>query len=240
MQRASTKKRRKPLTLFLVPIALVAIGVVLLFTLGGGTSAIPIIGGGDDPVPEFDFRTRKAIAVPTAEEFDKVALAATATQVGDEITPVLDELFTNAFLDPSNWRKGDYEEVYAAFAPDALASAREGVETITLGGSAGSLFETVQPTKGSVEYRVLFNPDNQPDTAVVRYRFYASVERKDGTYLAIVAHGQLFLRDLDGWKITAFDMKRNDREGVAPVATGPSGGSGTTGATATTGATGSS
>jgi len=239
VQRASTKKRRKPLALFVLPIVLVVLGVGLLLFMGGGTDAIPIIGdvGPDDSVPAFDFKTKKAVGIATVAGFDKEALEASAVRVGVEITPTIDELFTNAFLDPSNWREGDYEEVFEAFAPISVASAQRSVEAITLGTTAGDLFEDVEPDKGSLEYRVLFDEEGNPETAVVRYRFYATAERKDGTYLGIVSHGQLFLSDIDGWRITAFDFIRADREAEPPVTTGATGASG---GTATSGASGSS
>jgi hypothetical protein len=230
VERASTKKRRKPLALFIVPAALVGLGLVLLFTLGGGTDAIPIIGDGpDDTVPEFDFATTKSTGISTVSEFDKVALAASAEQTGVEITPTIDDLFTNAFLDPSNWREGDYEEVFAAFAPDALPAAQQNVDTLTLGTTAGDVFEKVRPDRSSLQYRVLFDQDGNPDTAVVRFTFNATAKRTDGTFLAIVSSGQLFLQDLDGWKITAFDVARSDAEAEAPAGTGASAGSGATG-----------
>ena len=42
-------------------------------------------------------------------------------------------------------------------------------------------------------------------------RLPATAERKDGTYLAIVGEG-FFLRQIDRWTITAFDVKRDDPE----------------------------
>lgn len=238
--RASTKKRRKPVVLFVLPVVLVLLGAGVLLFLGGGTDAIPIIGNGgsDDPVPPFDFKVKKAAGISSVAEFDKDALAAQADAVGAEVTPTIDDLFTNAFLDPSNWREGDYEEVFEAFAPISVASAQGSVETITLGTAAGELFKSVEPDKGSLEYRVLFDPEGNPESVVVRYRFYATAERTDGTFLGVFSHGQLYLSEVDGWKITAFDFIRADRD-VVPTATGATGASGGTGTStgSTTGST---
>ncbi|HUE95634.1 MAG TPA: hypothetical protein VMN39_03195, partial [Longimicrobiaceae bacterium] len=54
-RRATNRKRRLPLALLLVPVALVGLGVALFLILGGDGAGI--IGGGDDSdvVPEFDF-----------------------------------------------------------------------------------------------------------------------------------------------------------------------------------------
>jgi hypothetical protein len=214
VQRGATKKRRLPLALLIVPVALVAIGVAILLALRGG--AVPIIGGGDEPAPPFDFIVKPATAVATAPDADETALSTSADQVAQEITPAIDDLYTNAFLDPSNWGHDDYDDVFATFAPDAVATAEQSVETLTLGATAGDVFKTVDPGKSKLTYQVLFDPDGAPDTAVVTVTFRATAERRDGTYLAIVSEGEFFLRQVDGWKITAFDVTRDDHETQPP------------------------
>lgn len=214
VQRGASKKRRLPLALLIVPVVLVAIGAaILLATRGGGG---PIIGGGDEPAPPFDFIVKPATAIPTAPDADEAALSASADEVAQEITPLIDDLYTNAYLDPSNWRHDDYEEVFAAFDPDAAATAEQSVETLTLGATAGNVFDTVDPGKSKLSYQVLFDPDGEPETAVVSVIFRAKAERKNGTYLAIVSEGEFFLRQLDGWQITAFDVTRDDHETPSP------------------------
>ena len=221
VQRGASKKRRLPLALLIVPVVLVAIGAaILLATRGGGG---PIIGGGDEPAPPFDFIVKPATAIPTAPDADHAALSANAGEVAQEITPMIDDLYTNAYLDPSNWRHDDYEEVFTAFAPDAAATAEQSVETLTLGATAGNVFDTVDPGKSKLSYQVLFDPDGEPETAVVSVIFRATAERKNRTYLAIVSEGEFFLRQIDGqqgqeggWTITAFDVTRDDHETQPP------------------------
>ncbi len=216
MQRAAEKKRRGSFALLIVPIVLVAVGVGIFLMLRGGD--VPIIGGDEEVTPPFDFIVKGATAVATVSDSDKTALAASADQVAQEITPTIDDLFTNAYLDPSNWKDGDYEEVFATFAPDAVGTAEGSVETLTLGADAGDVFDTVDPGKGksTLRYEVLFDPDGNPETAVVTVIFRATGERKDGTYLAIESEGEFFLRQIDGWKITAFDVTRDDHETQPP------------------------
>jgi len=217
VQRGAKKKRRLPLALLIVPVALVAIGVAILLALRGG--AVPIIGGGDEPAPPFDFIVKPAAAVATAPDADETALSTSADQVAQEITPAIDDLYTNAFLDPSNWGHDDYDDVFATFAPDAVATAEQSVETLTLGATAGDVFQTVDPAKSKLSYQILFDPDGAPETAVVTVIFRATAQRKDGTYLAIVSEGEFFLRQVEGqegWKITAFDVKRDDHETQPP------------------------
>ena len=217
-QRGANKKRRLPLALLIVPVVLVAIGVAVLLALRGGGGAI--IGGGDEPAPPFDFIVKPATAIPTAPDADEASLSANATEVAQEITPTIDDLYTNAYLDPSNWRHDDYEEVFTAFAPDAAATAEQSVETLTLGATAGDVFDTVDPGKSKLTYQVLFDPDGAPESAVVSVIFRATAERKNGTFLAIVSEGEFFLRQVDGqgegWTITAFDVTRDDHEKEPP------------------------
>jgi len=218
VHRGANKKRRLPLALLIVPVVLVAIGVAVLLALRGGGG--PIIGGGDEPAPPFDFIVKPATAIPTAPDADEAALSASAAESAQEITPMIDDLYTNAYLDPSNWRHDDYEEVFTAFAPDAAATAEQSVETLTLGATAGDVFDTVDPGKSKLSYQVLFDPDGAPESAVVSVIFRATAERKNGTFLAIVSEGEFFLRQVEGqgegWTITAFDVTRDDHEKEPP------------------------
>lgn len=213
VERASKKKRRTPILLIVVPIVLVAAALVILLLQGG---EVPILGGEEKPVPAFDFTVKRSVAVATAADADVQALAPEAEAVGTEITPTIDDLYTNAFIDPSNWESGDYEEAFAAFTPDAAAAAEQNLDSLTLGATAGDDFESVDPGKGVLSYEVLFDLDGNPDTAVVSVRFTALGERTDGTFVQIVSEGQYFLRDLDGWQITAFDVTRSDEETEPP------------------------
>jgi hypothetical protein len=221
--RAQRKKKKKTSpALFVVPILIAIVAVALFFVLRGGDSpGLPFLGGGDDDVPEFGFKVKDAKVVATSQETDTETLTPAATKIGKEIAPVLDGMFTAAFLDPSNW-DGDYEDVFATFDDTARPSAEEYVETLTLGTDAGDRFETVRRPKGVLSYRVLFSPDGEPDTVVVTFRFSALGEGTDGTYTSIVSDGQLFMKDADGWRITAFSVERNDEEAEAPSPT-PSG-----------------
>jgi hypothetical protein len=226
-RRSATRKRGAPLALILAPIALVVVGVVLILVLGGGGEGVlgGIVGGGDEPsdeVPPFDFRLARTSVVATVHGADLEALQGQAETVTSDVAPLIDELYTNAFLDPTNWREADYEEVYALFADEALPAAQQGVGTLTLGATAGDVYERVTPRRGSLTFRVLFDQEGNPDTVVVDVRFTALGERQDGTYTAIVSSGSYFLRDLEGWKITAFDVERADEE-AKPPAPAPSG-----------------
>jgi hypothetical protein len=200
--------------LLVVPIALVLVGVVLVLTLRGGAGSI--LGGDDEVAPPFDFTVKGARAVATSTDADDDTLNASAQQVTDDVTPTIDDLYTFAFLDPSNWRDGEYDEAFDAFANGARQTARSSADVLTLGAGAGDVFRSVQPRKSSLSYQVLFDKDGNPDTVVATVVFRALGERRDGTYLAILSEGTLFLRDVDGWKVTAFDVTRGDAETEPP------------------------
>jgi len=224
-RRSAKRRRRTPLALLLVPVVLVAVGVVLLLAFKGGDGGgILDIGGAepDDTVPPFEFRLSKTGVVATVENADVGAMQAQADAVAEEITPLLDDLYTDAFLDPTKWREGDYEEAFAIFAPDALASAQQGAEALTLGAAAGDVYERVTPRRGSLQFRVLFDLEGAPDTVVVEVSFTALGQRLDGTYTAIVSTGELFLKDEGGWKVTAFKVSRGDRDTQPPPSPTPS------------------
>lgn len=227
-RRSATSRRRAPLALLLVPVVLVVLGVLVILVLnaGGGGGILDPITGGDEPddtVPPFEFQLSKTGVVATVDDADPDALQTQATAVAEEITPLLDDLYTNAFLDPTNWREGDYEEIFSIFAPDALTSAQGGVETLTLGATAGDVYERVTPRRGTLKFRVLFDQDGAPATVVAQVTFTALGQRQDGTYTAIVSSGELFLTDEGGWKVTAFDVSRNDHETHPPASPTPSG-----------------
>ena len=154
---------------------------------------------------------------------------------------MLDQFFTDAFLDPNKWKDGDYEDALALFSDAALPSAQvAGLETLTLGANAGDTYETRAARQGIDPLRRAVRSRGRP----VRRRGARQVLRarpssRTRRYVAIVSHGVLFLEDTgDGWRITAYDMKRNDHATEAPAATGATGASGAS--PTTTGASGAS
>ncbi len=221
----SARRRRGSLALVVVPLVLVVAAVGLFVALSRGDGGgLPIIGGDDgsnDVVP-IEFEIRKTRAIATTEDADLEALGQRARALGEELAPVLDDLFTAAFLDPGHWREGDYEEVWAAFSEGARATAQESVETLTLGASAGDVYGSVVPKKGTLDVRVLFDAEGQPTSAVVSFRFSAIAARTDETYTAIVSDGQLVFGDPGAWKITAFNVTRDDRTARPPATPTPS------------------
>lgn len=201
---------------------LVAGGAIALFALKGG-SVPGIFGGGpDNSTPAFDFRAGKTIAISTSENVRAKDLQTAADQTATEATPVIDALFTQAFLNPDNWRNGSFDSAFEAFDDAARTSAENQIETVTLGTSAGDTYDTVSPGKSKLWFRVLFDADSKPKTVVAVVRFHALGKRTDGTYTDITEHAQFFMHDTGGgWKIFSFKVGRTDHETTPPP--GPSG-----------------
>lgn len=198
---------------------LVLAGVGLFLALGrGGGGGLPLIGdGGSEEVPAFEFVVRKTRAVPTTAGADAKALAEDAEAVARELTPILDDLFTTAFLDPRAWGSGDYEAVWQRFTDEARPTAEQSVETLTLGAGAGDVYDRVTPKRGVLTYEVLFDPDGAPASVVAIFSFSALAAGKDGTYTAVVRTGQLFFEDPSDWTIAAFEVRRDDRRARPPA-----------------------
>jgi len=203
-----------PVLALIIPIVLILVGVVMLLTLRGG--AVPILGGDDEVTPPFDFTVRGARAVATSADADQDALNASAEQLAPDITPTIDDLYTFAFLDPSNWHDGSYDEAFESFSSDAARTAQQNAAVLTLGADAGDVYKSVEPRKSSITYEILYDREGEPNTAVATVVFRALAQRKDGTYIAVLSEGTFFLRDVDGWKVTAFDVTRGDTETEPP------------------------
>jgi hypothetical protein len=198
---------------WIVPTALVALGVVLFLLFQGGGDG-GLLDGGDDTIPAFDFRVTRAVPILVTDtkptQFDASARDV-ATQVGDTMTT----LYTEAFLDPANWRGGSYDEVWPLFEDGSQAAAQQDGTTLTLGPSAGDRFDKVDQPLGTLNVKVLLDRTNQPATAVAIVKFKALGTATDGTSILLVSTGQYFLRPLsDGWRVYSFSVNRDDHEVV--------------------------
>lgn len=217
---SSARKRRLPLAAIIVPVvAILGIAGVILLTKGG--KAILHIGP-DNTIPAFDFKVGKALAVSTNERTSAKQLRSAAATAGNDVVPVIDGFYTEAFLDPSNWRDGSYDSAFDDFEDAATSSAESQLDAVTLGKTAGDRFSSVSPDTSKLSFRVLFDPDGKAQTVVAIADFQALAKGKDGTYTEIVSKGEFFLRDTgDGWKVFSFSVHRADHETTPPP--GPSG-----------------
>ena len=203
-------------------------GAYLIFK-GGGVAAI-LPGGPDNTIPPWDFTVAKTAAVPTSKT-EASKLAGSAGQVVSGAAATMKTLYTEAFLDPANWRGGSYDEVWPTFEQAASTQAQTDAAVLTLGSTAGDAYEKVQPSKSKISFRVLFDSKDAPKTVVAIVKFTAIGIGKDGARTAFVSSGQYFLRDTgDGWKVFSYSVKRADHP--AKPKPGPSGNSPTPSAVA--------
>ena len=198
-------------------VAVLGVLAFVLFRGGGG------LGGPDNTIPPFDFKVTKALPMVVTQK-DPNQFAGQAQAVANEVTKTMTALYTEAFLDPENWRHGSYEDVWPLFDEASRASAQQDGATITLGPNAGDMYEKVGRPRGTIGVKVLIDKEDRPSTAVAIVKFTAFGTGKDGTYTRIVSKGQYFLRPGDGgWTVYAFQVRRGDH--VTTPKPGPSGSS---------------
>jgi hypothetical protein len=206
---------------WIVPTAVVVLGVVLFLVFRGGGGGGGLLDGSDDTIPAFDFRLGRAVPVLVTHNNPK-KFDPTATDVGTQVGDTMTDLYTDAFLDPANWRDGSYDEVWPLFEEGSQAAAQQEETTLTLGPTAGDQFDKVDQPVGTLNVRVLLDRENQPVTAVAIVKFKALASAKNGTTTAVVSTGQYFLQSVsDGWLVYAFSVSRDDHEVVIP-SPGPS------------------
>ncbi len=209
--------------MWIVPTALVALGVVLFLLFRGGGSGGGILEGGDDTIPAFDFRVTRALPILVTDK-EPNQFDATAQDVAGQVSATMTALYTEAFLDPANWRDGSYDEVWPLFEDGSQAAAQQDGTTLTLGPSAGDRFDKVDQPLGTLSVKVLLNRANQAATAVAIVKFKALATAKDGAPIIVVSTGQYFLRQAsDGWLVYAFSVSREDHEVVPSPGPSPSG-----------------
>jgi hypothetical protein len=208
---------------WIVPVALVAIGVLgfLLFRGGGVGGILP--GGPDNTIPNFAFKQGKTSAVAVKDE-KKNAVPEAATAAAGEVKTAMTTLYTEAFLDPANWRDGSYDEVWPVFLDSAVGPAQQDVSTLTVGSGGGEAYTKIADPKGRLNVKVLLNDKDQVATAVAIVKFSAVGTRKDGKLTVFRSSGQYFLRPGgDGWQVYSFDVKRADQTKEPKPSPAPSG-----------------
>jgi hypothetical protein len=194
---------------WIVPLALVVLAVLAFVLFGGGGDGGGLIGSSDEITPAFDFAQGKTSAVSVTA--DKKQVPADANRAATDITSTLDTLYTEAFLDPANWRDGSYDEVWPLFADQAADAAEQDASTLTVGSGGGDAYTKIADPKGRIQVKVLLNDDDKVATAVAVVRFKAIGTRTDGKETVFRSSGQYFLQPGgDGWQVYSFSVNRGD------------------------------
>jgi hypothetical protein len=199
-----------------LPVLLVAGGVAFFLLRSSGTKPVGEItdtGSPSQQTPPFDFKLLAATAIPASATVKASELKPVADRSAQEIATTLDRLYSLAFLDPSNWQKGDYQNVYGFFdLGKAQKIAQRDTTLLTLGSGAGTEFASVRPGAGTLKVRVLMDPSGNAFTAVAFAHFSARArDLKSGGDTLVVSSAQYFMHVQEGgWTIYAYRVERND------------------------------
>jgi hypothetical protein len=203
-----------------VAVGLVALFFVIkLFTghLETGPRGLPAVS---DVTPDFKFDVASVKPIATAKGKINQSEAYAAAHVIREELGVMYQL---AYLDPENWKKGDYDKMLPLFDDGVRDAAIARVDGLTL-GDAGKTFDEVKPVDGSLKMRILVDANGKPATAVAVADFKAKGTTPKGGVTLITSKGQFFLHPEDAgkWSIFAFSAGRSEDK----VTTGGNGGGG--------------
>lgn len=199
---------------------------MLVFVLTGGKNGPlgPITGTAPDvTVPDFSFDLGKALPIPTVEGANVKKLRAPASQAQQSANDVIDTFYTEAFLDPANWRDGSYDDAFQGFRSDAATQAKNDTAALTA-GSVGDTFSKITPAHSTLKTNVLLDSKGQPVSMVAIVKFVAKGVALNGGTHTFVSLGQFFLLKVDGdWKIVSFDVRRKDADQAASATPSTSG-----------------
>jgi hypothetical protein len=203
----------------LIVVAAVVVGAVL-FTRDDSSATTNPSGSGTTvapETPELKFRIEKALAIRVTPTQSPTKLAAAATTAGDDAVDVIDTIYTEAFLDPSSWDGGNYDDAWAQFTDDAATQAEANADVLTAGPAAGDAYTTIEPAKALAKPRVLMDDAGKAVSVEAVVTFTAKGMHDDGSFTLFKSTGHYFLRrDGSDWKVVAFQVHRDDTEEPAP------------------------
>jgi hypothetical protein len=207
---------------------LVLAGSGYLLFRGGSALVSGVTHLGDGSTPPFEFELVKTLPISVAVGA-KDARSGPAVRAAKQVVPMMNQLYSEAFLNPSDWKHNSYNAVWSLFDETAAAQARSDVDVLTAGTTAGDAYDSLTPDSGRLTVKVLLDKKNQPATLVAIVTFTADAKGKDGTTTLVKSSGQYFLRETDnGWIVYAYKVVRNDHV-LSTTATPASSGSPTGG-----------
>ena len=215
--------RRKALIIGGVSAAAVLVAAGIVFAIlardGGSPNAVPPSPTTPTATPAFAFHIQRVVPVPTVATQTMKSVTGPAQQASKQAVATLGSFYSEAFLNPVNWRAGEYDSAWSMFDAPAAQRARADGGTLTAGADAGSAFTDIRPAGGVASTQVLVDPRGNPVWVAARVTFSATGSDANGTTTLLVSAGHYFLRRLDGgWKIVAFDVHRQDhRKNASPA-----------------------
>jgi hypothetical protein len=217
-ERDGSGSPRRKLLLTGLGVLVLAAAVTVVLSRDGGAPERTLLGereeGGDEvalsEIPSFRFTATRPVLLPTrarsVQRRDKVVGKRAATTAAAALT----DLYTEAFLDPANWRIGSYTDAFGVFSAGASRRARERTAVLTAGPDAGGRFEQILPVSGSIDTRILLDRSGKPALVLSAVTFRAEAVGPEPMMLR--SEGRFFFQLVQGrWKIVSFLVNRNDR-----------------------------
>ncbi len=195
---------------WVVPAIVLALGAGVFLDTRGGGGGNATTSSSTPTSPTFNFKLVK-IAPVSATFADPSKLISPARPAAVAAEHLLNKLYTEGFLDRSNWTAGSYRNVWPLFGGGATAAAQKHAAVLTVGPSAGSGYEMIERAAGNLTVRVLLDAKNEPATMVATARFTAIATGTDGGKTALVSDGRYVLEVMaGGWRIVSFNVTRTD------------------------------
>jgi hypothetical protein len=215
-ERIPSRSRRRATLLGAGLVALLSIGAVVLFTWNDDA---PVRSRESDGTTESDgvaaetpsFRFTKATRklVPTSPGRIKRRQREASERAAAAARDILEDMYTEGFLDPANRNEGQYADAFDGFASGAKERAEAHPGLLTAGSEAGNLYEQILPGAGRIETRVLLGRGGGPTLLLSVVRFSAVAMGPEPVTLR--STGQFFFERVRGsWKIVSFHVTRTD------------------------------
>ncbi|MDQ4107952.1 MAG: hypothetical protein M3138_03975 [Actinomycetota bacterium] len=198
-------------------VALLAIGAAMLLMQDGDAPVRGLPSGvdetteGDVPAtPAFRFTKATRELVRTAPGRIKRRQREASERAAIAARNILDDLYTEGFLDPVNREQGRYVDAFRGFAGGARKQAEARPGLLTAGSRAGDRYDRILRASGRIDTRILLNRRGKPMLLLSVVRFSAAALGPDPATLR--SRGQFFFERVGGsWKIVSFHIRRTDR-----------------------------
>ncbi len=217
-ERIPPRFRRRTTLIGSALASLLAIGTVVLLTqeddapVRGLHRDVEVPTDGDDVVastPEFPFAQATRKVVPTSGGRIKRRQREAGEHAEVAARTILDGLYTEGFLDPANWTRGEYASAFGGFARGTRKRAVAHPGLLTAGVRAGDRYEEILPVAGRIDTRVLVARGGRPTLVLSFVRFSAVATGPEP--VTFRSTGQFFFERVRGsWKIVSFHVTRAD------------------------------
>jgi hypothetical protein len=197
-------------------VVLLAIGAAVLLTRDDDTpvrtfhpddATSPSVADPDTPAFQFTKVTREIVR--TAPGRIKAFQRTASVRAAVAARTILDDLYTEGFLDPENWKQGEYLDAFGGFASGARKRAEARPGLLTAGSRAGDRYEQILPLSGRLDTRILLDRGGRPTLLLSGVRFSAAAMGPEP--LTFRSRGQFFFERIRGsWRIVSFHITRSD------------------------------